>query len=201
MFQSLSLRGWRHPERSRFSGGAKDLPIAQARLHHFPLTLFLAFLFATPLISAADCVSIHDANQHVGETRCVTGQVHRVRVGNKGIHFVDFCEDQEACPFTVVVFPWDLKDVGDVRRLEGRVIEINGAVKTYDGRAEIILNRISQIRGGAAMIPALPKNYDVEKQGHYSAGRLHPTKKPKKTRAKPNTTATYGTDVEGQDPE
>ena len=54
-------------------------------------------------------------------------------------------------------FASDLKDVGDVRRLTGRTIEIHGAVKLYDGRAEIILNRISQIAGGAAMIPPLPK--------------------------------------------
>ncbi len=79
-----------------------------------------------------------------------------------------------ACPFTVVVFASGLKDVGDVRRLEGRSIEIHGAVKLYDGRAEIILNRISQITGGAAMIPPLPKNYDVENRGHYSAGTPAP---------------------------
>ena len=88
------------------------------------------------------------------------------------MHFLDFCEDQAACPFTVVVFSHDLKDVGDVRRLAGRTIEIVGNVKLYEGRPEIILSRISQIRGGAAMIPPLPKNYDVENRGHYSAGRL-----------------------------
>jgi hypothetical protein len=98
-----------------------------------------------------------------------------------------------------VVFPYNLKDVGDVRRLEGRNIEIHGAVKLYDGKAEIILNRISQIAGGAAMIPALPKNYDVEKQGHYSAGRMRPTKKPTVTKPAPASTATYGNDVEGPD--
>jgi hypothetical protein len=93
-----------------------------------------------------------------------------------------------ACPFTVVIFPSGLKDVGDVRRLEGRSIEIHGAVKLYDGRPETILNRISQITGGAAMIPPLPKNYDIENRGHFSAGRLRPTKKPAKV--KPNATAT-----------
>ncbi|HET6175983.1 MAG TPA: hypothetical protein VFE61_03555 [Candidatus Sulfotelmatobacter sp.] len=73
-------------------------------------------------------------------------------------------------------------------------------VKLYDGHAEIILNRISQISGGASLVPPLPKNYDVENRGHYSAGRLRPTKKPTKTKAKPNNTATYGNDVEGDDP-
>jgi hypothetical protein len=152
------------------------------------------------LLSASDCIPIHEATQHVGETMCVVGKVLKVRIGNKGVHFLDFCEDQMACPFTVVVFPSGLKDVGDVRRLAGRTIEIHGAVKLYDGRPEIILNRISQITGGAAMIPPLPKNYDVENRGHFSAGRLRPTRKPAKVKAKPNTTATYGNDVEGEAP-
>src|SRR5262249_7111894 len=115
-----------------------------------------------------------------GETKCVTGKVLRVEVGVKGVYFLDFCEDAMACPFTVVVLASDWRDVGDVRRLVGRTIEIRGNVKPYDGRPEIILRRISQIEGGAAMIPPLPKNYDVENRGHFSAGRLYPSKKPAK---------------------
>ena len=161
----------------------------------------LAILLSTPLCAASDCLPIGDAKQHVGETKCVTGKVLRVKVGAKGVHFVDFCEDQAACPFTVVVFPSDLKDVGDVRRLTGHVIEIHGPVKLYDGRAEIILNRVSQLTGGSTLIPPLPKNYDVEKRGHYSAGRLRPTKKPAKTKATPATTATYGNEADvGEEP-
>jgi hypothetical protein len=162
--------------------------------------LVLFFLLWAPLLSASDCILINEANQHVGETKCVAGKVLKIRIGNKGVHFLDFCEDQMACPFTVVVFPSGLKDVGDVRRLEGRSIEIHGAVKLYDGRPEIILNRISQITGGAAMIPPLPKNYDVKNRGHFSAGRLRPAKKPAKVKPTPNATATYGNDVEGAEP-
>jgi hypothetical protein len=161
-----------------------------------------AILTATLLCataSASDCLPIREAKQHVGETKCVTGKVLRVKVGARGVHFVDFCEDQMACPFTVVVFPHDLKDVGDVRRLAGQVIEIHGPVKLYDGRAEIILNRVSQLTAGSTLIPPLPKNYDVEKQGHYSAGRLHPPKKPAKTYTQPNSTATYGDEANVND--
>src|SRR5580700_2831733 len=82
-------------------------------------------------LAASDCLPIADARQHVGENKCVTGKVLRVKVGAKGVHYIDFCEDQMACPFTVVVFPSDLKDVGDVRRLTGHMIEIRGAVKLY----------------------------------------------------------------------
>jgi hypothetical protein len=162
-------------------------------------TTALAILLSTPLL-ASDCLPIREASQHVGETKCVTGKVLHVKLGAKGVHFIDFCEDQMACPFTVVVFPHDLKDVGDVRRLTGQVIEIRGPVKLYDGRAEIILNRVSQVSGGATMIPPMPKNYDVEKRGHYSAGRMRPPKKPKKTKQTPATTATYGNEADSEEP-
>jgi hypothetical protein len=104
-----------------------------------------------------------------------------------------------SCPFTVVVFPRDLKDVGDVRRLTGHVIEIHGPVKLYDGRAEIILNRVGQVTGGSTLIPPMPKNYDVEKEGHYSAGRMRPTKKPAKTKGTPASTATYGNEADAEE--
>jgi DNA/RNA endonuclease YhcR with UshA esterase domain len=154
----------------------------------------LAILLSTTA-AASDCLPIREASQHVGETKCVTGKVLRVKVGARGVHFVDFCQDQMACPFTVVVFPHDLKDVGDVRRLAGHMIEIRGPVKLYDGRAEIILNRVSQVTGGSTLIPPLPKNYDVEKQGRYSAGRMRPTKKPAKVKSTPNTSVTYGNEA------
>ncbi|HUA16897.1 MAG TPA: hypothetical protein VMG31_16505 [Verrucomicrobiae bacterium] len=171
---------------------------------HSLLPRFFSLLFMlmglSLAASAGDCTPIHEAGQHVGETRCVTGKVLHVKRGTGGVQFLDFCEDQMACPFTVVIFSHDLKDVGDVRRLEGRVIEIHGAVKVYDGRPEIILSRIGQISGGAAMVPPLPKNYDVENRGHFSAGRLRPTKKPAKTKTTPNSTITYGNETDAGDP-
>jgi hypothetical protein len=159
-------------------------------------TAALALLLFPTLVAASDCLPIGDAKQHVGETKCVTGKVLRVKVGAKGVHFVDFCEDQAACPFTVVVFPHDLKDVGDVRRLTGRMIEIHGPVKLYNGRAEIVLTRVSQLTGGSTLIPPLPKNYDVEKEGHYSAGKIRPSKKPAKTYSNPAPATTYGNEAD-----
>jgi len=163
----------------------------------------LAVLLSSAAASPSDCLPIGEASQHVGETKCITGKVTHVKVGPKGVHFIGFCEDHAACPFSVVVFASDLKDVGDVRRLEGRVIEIHGPVKLYEGRAEIILNRVGQLTGGSTLIPPMPKNYDVEKQGHYSAGRMRPTKKPAKVKGTPSSTATYGNeaDVEAQPPQ
>jgi hypothetical protein len=149
--------------------------------------------------SASDCIPFQEAVQHIGQNQCVTGQVVRVKA-SRGVHFLDFCEEQMACPFTVVVFSHDLKDIGDVRRLAGRTIEIHGPVKLYRGRAEIVLSRVSQVTGGGVLLPPLPKNYDVENRGHYSAGHFH-TKKLKASKPTPNATATYGYDVEDGPPE
>src|SRR3984957_8463345 len=185
-------------ERSRRGCVAGQSP-AVLRCCLLATTVIVTLMLRSPFLSASDCIPVSEAAKHIGETQCVSGKVLKIKVGAKGVHFLDFCEDQMACPFTVVVFPSGLKDVGDVRRLAGRSIEIHGAVKLYDGRPEMILNRIGQITGGAAMIPPLPKNYDVENRGHYSAGHLRPAKKPAKVKATPNTTATYG-DVEGAEP-
>ncbi|MGA8622472.1 MAG: hypothetical protein WB660_28615 [Candidatus Sulfotelmatobacter sp.] len=150
----------------------------------------LLILLSAVLAAASDCLPIREASQHVGETKCVTGKVLRVKAGAKGVHFVDFCEDQMACPFTVVVFASDLKDVGDVRRLARRVIEIHGPVKLYNGRAEIILNRVSQLTGGTTLIPPLPKNYDVEKQATTARAGCVP----------PAAAATFGNEADASEP-
>jgi hypothetical protein len=164
------------------------------------LTLLAVVLFASAhVLAASDCIPIGEASEHVGENKCIVGKVLRVKVGTKGVHYLGFCAEHAACPFSVVVFPHDLKDVGDVRRLEGRVIEIHGPVKLYDGRAEIILTRVNQITGGSTLIPPMPKNYDVEKQGHYSAGRMRPPKKLKTAKIPVSPSTIYGDDVEGNE--
>jgi len=69
------------------------------------------------------------------------------------VTYLNFCEDDRICPFTKVVFPSDLKHVGDVRELKDKLIEVHGDVKQYDGHAEIILSRPQQLRGEASRIP------------------------------------------------
>jgi hypothetical protein len=142
-----------------------------------------AFVITLPQASRAEtnCIPFSEARSHIGDTRCIAGKVLRVKKGNGGVHFFDFCEDYRVCPFTVVVFPGDLKKIGDLRQLQDREIEIEGPVKEYDGRAEIILKRLSQLHGDAAKIPPLPKEYDVERRGSYSAGKF--------SRAKPAKSA------------
>jgi DNA/RNA endonuclease YhcR with UshA esterase domain len=133
--------------------------------------------------SSQECLTISEAQKHVGRTRCVSGTVVRVEEGNGGVTFLDFCPDYRSCPFTVVVFPGDLSSVGDVRQLQGRVVTIKGTIEEYDDRAEIILRHAQQLGESAAMLPSIPRDYDVERRGHYSAGTFH-ARKPKRARHK-----------------
>jgi hypothetical protein len=138
------------------------------------LTLF----FAVPAF-AANCISFTDAPKKIDENVCVTGKVLKVNSSARsGTVFLNFCENYRKCPFSVVVFPRDLEKVGDVRALEGRVIEIHGRVKEYKGQAEMVLEDIQQLSGPITKLPPLPKNYDVENQGKYSAGQYGTPKKP-----------------------
>jgi hypothetical protein len=67
--------------------------------------------------------------------------------------------------------------VGDVRQLVGKTVEIRGEVKEYDGRAEMILEKAAQLGGEARRVSPLPKNFDVEEKGHFSAGKSRPSRR------------------------
>lgn len=137
------------------------------------LAAFTAVLLFTSL-AGAECIPIEKAKDKIGSNACVTGKVYHIGHSGKGTTFLDFCEDYKNCPFVVVIFARDLKDVGDVSQLEGKVIEISGKVEEYNGRAEIVLKDVKQLRGDAANIPAVPKTYDVTKHGSFSAGKSKP---------------------------
>jgi rRNA processing protein Gar1 len=149
------------------------------------VAIFLCSILFCPL-AAADCIPFTEAKSHIGEIRCVSGRVMRVERGERGTYYLDFCEDYRICRFTVVVFARDLKNIGDVRQLQGRVIEVHGPVQEYDGRAEIVLREARQLRGEVSKIPPLPNTYDVERQGHYSAGKFSHPKAGRKTSKKRN---------------
>jgi hypothetical protein len=168
--------------------------------------LTLTFLAATVLAanvvcsarnsSKPDCVSFGDASKHVGTTQCVSGTVLHVEDGTNGVTFLNFCKDYQGCPFTVVVFPGDLKKVGDIRQLEGHQVEVKGTIQARDGRAEIVLRHTQQLGQGAFLVvPRVPTDYDVERPGHYSAGRFKRPKAAKKTHPK------QGRPVSIEDPE
>src|ERR1700686_2634938 len=145
----------------------------------------LAAALVLPSISTAACIPFDQARNHLDETQCVTGKVIRVQEGDEGAQYLDFCEDYRLCTFTVVVFPYDLKKVGDVRQLAGKVVEIRGEVKEFDNGAEIVLENSKQLSNGLMRLSPLPKplpkSFDVEQRGHFSVGN---SRRPRSSRAR-----------------
>lgn len=119
--------------------------------------------------AAAGCLGIEEAEKHVGRMTCVAGKVVKVAETPTGNFFLDFCADYTKCPFTVVIFRRDLRDVGNVRQLEGKYVEVSGKIQLYGGRAEIIMRNARQLKGDAGRLPPIPKTYDVERRGRYRA--------------------------------
>lgn len=137
----------------------------------FRILLSAAFL-SIAAASAAGCIPVEEAPHKIGAVTCVRGKVIKVGESRGGSLFLNFCEDYRKCPFTVVVFPSRLRDVGDVRQLEGKEIEIHGRIQEWRGRAEIILRDARQLKGENAKLPPIPKTYDVERKGQFSAGEF-----------------------------
>ena len=136
----------------------------------------VTFLFITSLASAA-CIPISEAAKKIGDTICVTGKVEKISQGVRGVQFIDFCAEHAKCPFTAVVFADRLRDVGDIRTLVGKTIEVHGQVREYDNHAEILVRESRQLRGAGIKLPPVPKDYDVEQRGRYSAGRFKTAKR------------------------
>ena len=120
----------------------------------------------------ADCIPFAEAPDHLGETRCVKGKVVNIGESRGGTLYLNFCDDYKKCAFAVVVFPSALKDVGDVRQLKDKDIEIHGKITQWRGRTEMVLRELRQLKGEAAKIPPIPKDYDVQKKGRFSAGEF-----------------------------
>jgi hypothetical protein len=92
------------------------------------------------------CVDFREAGSYAGRTGCVSGRVLRVFTSRAGNTFLDFCPDYRTCPFTSVIFASDRDKFGGFDALQGRQVELRGAITIYEGRAEVIIHDPQQIR-------------------------------------------------------
>jgi len=92
------------------------------------------------------CIDFKEAGNYVGEYKCVTGRVDNVYTSAKGNIFLNFCPDYRTCPFSSVIFASDSYKFPNPKQYQGKIVEIRGLIKTYQGRAEIIINDPAQIK-------------------------------------------------------
>ncbi|MGC9291214.1 MAG: hypothetical protein ACP5EP_00625 [Acidobacteriaceae bacterium] len=120
----------------------------------------MLLLFA-PLGMAKDmhCITPDQALRYVNKDVCVTAHVYTVVHAAEDTHFLDVCSPKtsdDACHFTIVSFHKDQKDVGDLSSLADQDIQVRGTVRSFEGRAEIVLNRREQLHGGREKFHANP---------------------------------------------
>jgi hypothetical protein len=65
--------------------------------------------------------------------------VLHVQDGRNGTTFLSFCKDPKTCPFSVVVFPADLKKRGDIRQLGGRTLKSRAQCRITMGEGAFLL--------------------------------------------------------------
>jgi DNA/RNA endonuclease YhcR with UshA esterase domain len=87
-----------------------------------------------------------DARAHVGRTVTVEGAVSDVHTGRSGATFIDVGGRFPDSPFTAVIFASDRAQFPGAAALEGKTVDVNGAVQLYQGRPEIILKTADQLR-------------------------------------------------------
>jgi DNA/RNA endonuclease YhcR with UshA esterase domain len=86
-----------------------------------------------------------EAPNHIGEYASVRGIVVQVYQSKKGTIFFDYCTNYRSCPFSAVIFASAVKNFDNPFQYQGQQITVTGQIKSYEGRAEIILNTPNQI--------------------------------------------------------
>lgn len=86
-----------------------------------------------------------EASMHIGEYASVRGQVAKVYKSAKGTIFFDYCINYRTCNFSAVIFASSAGNFNNPYQYEGRTVTLTGLIKTYQGRAEIILENSNQI--------------------------------------------------------
>jgi DNA/RNA endonuclease YhcR with UshA esterase domain len=86
-----------------------------------------------------------DAGKHYDEEMIVTGMVAQVTV-HPAIVFLNLDKSFPDSPFTAVIHSEYTNDFGDVTLLRGKSVEIQGKVKNYHDKPEIVLESTNQLK-------------------------------------------------------
>jgi len=102
-------------------------------------------LTVTPAL--AETITPSDTPKYVGKSVTVEGVVSEVHHAASGkVIFIDIGGRYPDNAFAGVIFSGDAPKFPDVDSLEGKTVDITGAIKSHQGRPEIVLNDPAQIK-------------------------------------------------------
>jgi exonuclease VII large subunit len=108
------------------------------------LVLGAAFSLAAPAL--AQTIAPADAKAHVGQTVTIEGPVGNVYTARSGMTFIDIGGRYPDNVFAAVIFADDTAKFPNVKALDGKVVDVTGAVSLYRGKPEIILKSADQVK-------------------------------------------------------
>jgi DNA/RNA endonuclease YhcR with UshA esterase domain len=109
--------------------------------------LLALWLTLTAAPAFAQTISPLEAKDHVGQNVTVEGTVSEVDHAASGkMIFIDMGGHYPNNVFAGVIFIDDAGKFPGVDSLDGKVVDITGTIKFYQGRTEIILNDPAQIK-------------------------------------------------------
>ena len=101
---------------------------------------------AAPSAADRDAITPAAAASYIGQTVTVRGTVSDIHTTNSGVTFIDMGGRYPQNAFTAVIFAENAAQFPDVGSLDGRTVEINGRVRLYRGKPEIVLTSAQQLR-------------------------------------------------------
>ena len=90
--------------------------------------------------------SYTEAVAHIGETAIIEGAPIDVYTSTGGTIFFDYCKNYKSCPFSAIIFASDAPKFRNISQYQGGIIDVAGAIKSYGGRAEMVISDPGQIQ-------------------------------------------------------
>jgi len=103
-------------------------------------------LAATPALAQTQTIAPGEAKTHVGQTVTVEGAVGNVYIARSGMTFIDMGGRYPDNAFAAVIFTDDAGKFPDIKSLDGKTVDITGAVSLYRGKPEIVLKTADQVK-------------------------------------------------------
>jgi len=101
---------------------------------------------AAPALAQTQAIAPADAKAHVGQTVTIEGPVGNVYTARSGMTFIDIGGRYPDNAFAAVIFSDDGGKFPNVKALDGKVVDVTGAVSVYRGKPEIILKSADQVK-------------------------------------------------------
>jgi DNA/RNA endonuclease YhcR with UshA esterase domain len=90
-------------------------------------------------------ISAAEAEKHYQETVIVTGKVAQVTI-RPALVYLNLDKKYPETPMYCVVFARATNQFGDLKKLEGKQVEIKGRIEEFRDKAQIILNSTNQLK-------------------------------------------------------